>query len=114
MLADFRDCGPAIVQRVREGYRVSGAVLYDIQQMLWLTVTATRNHRHADCRRDRPRELDVKSLACALAVYRRDEDLAGAQLHAAASPLDGIDTRAFSAAICIDLPPGGRLLLRLD
>src|SRR5207248_11134800 len=103
-----------IRHRHHNATRLSAPLLSAIPMFFAPPAPATRNHRHADRGRDHPRELNVKALACTLPVYGCDENLASAKLNAGTSPLDSIDARAFSAAICVHLPLSERLLLRFN
>ena len=61
--------------------------------------------RHVDRVGDGGGELEVEALLRAVAIHRREQDLAGAERRGRRRPLDGVDARRRAPAVEVDLEP---------
>jgi hypothetical protein len=84
--------GPSVGERLREMRRCAGA--------------ARGDHRHGDGTGDRAEQVEVVAFAGAVAVHRRDQDLAGAVPgRRVGRPFDRVPPCAGVAGVDVHLPP---------
>ena len=60
---------------------------------------AARDHRNGDGAGDRAQQLDVVALAGAVAIHRREQDLAGAESRRLRGPLDRVEAGRRAPAV---------------
>src|SRR5262249_21368187 len=102
--------GAEVKDRRRER-RVGAAVDQALVEMLERAGAAGGDHRHGYALRDRARELEVVAVLRAVAVHAPQGDLAGAESHRLARPLERVAPGRPPAAVGVDAP--ARRALRL-
>src|ERR1700741_4427119 len=82
--------------------------------MFDLARAARRDHRKAHRARHRAREFDVVTVARAVAVHTRQQDLTGAESFRAHGPLDRVPTDVTATAVRINFPTALRATTCVD
>src|SRR5436190_24389800 len=78
-----------------------------VDEVVEVSDAAGRDYRYGDTVSDRPRQRQVKALAGAVAIHRRQQDLAGAERDHFLGVFDGVDAGALAPAMGEDLPAVG-------
>jgi hypothetical protein len=104
----------AVVQDRCEADRIGAALADDLGDVLGGARAAAGDHRNGNRVRDRARELEVETLAGALAIDRRHHELARAELDHALGPVERVEAGRLAAVVGVHLVAALRLAGRLD
>src|SRR6185295_10540809 len=82
--------------------------------MFDFTRAAGSDHRDATGVRNSTRQLDIVTVACAVAIHTRQEYLTGAELFRTPRPLNRIEINRASTAVRVNFPAAGFTPARVD
>lgn len=91
--------------------RVRLAFSQDTVKILQFARAAGGDDRNRDLFGNRPRQVKVKPILGPIGIHTRKKDLAGPQGHGFADPFKDVQSRCRPAAMDIDLPAAGCLLV---